>query len=141
MSVECQIDISSARRRLAELNRVPWDVLASIELAQLLGVSLQVLSNWRVRKKGPESLPAGTFRRNRTFYWMFEIERWLRSLEGKELQTWEIVAQWLRNRYHFLKPLETEDRTWRVAEQLRGYGVWPLKHKPRRRVPLVPGCR
>lgn len=100
-----------------------------------------MLANWRIRNKGPEPLPSGLFRGNRTFYRAFEVERWLRSLEGEDLKPWEVVADWLRSRYIFPEPLETEERTWRVAEQLRGHNVLSIKHGPRRRTPLDPNVQ
>ncbi|MEQ8936651.1 MAG: hypothetical protein RIE56_12755 [Amphiplicatus sp.] len=136
MASEFAIDRANAWRRLSELDRPPWDALTSVELAEVVGASIQVLANWRLRKKGPEALPLGLYRGNRTFYLVAEVERWLRHLEGAKMSAWQVVAEWLQNRYYFPVPLETEAQTWCVAEQLRGWKIWPLKHRPRRMVPL-----
>lgn len=135
VSNESIIDSASARLRLAGLNRPPWDVLSSAELADILGISIQVLANWRIRKRGPTPEPRKHFRGNKTYYRVFEIERWLRGLEVTD--AWRVVAEWLMLKYFFPEPLETPERTWTVAEQLRSWKIWPLVHRPRRNVSLV----
>jgi hypothetical protein len=113
------------------MKRIPWDVLSSRELSTLLDVSIQVLANWRIRDTGPAPAPAECFRGNRTYYPVYEIEAWRRGVEP-----WEVVRDWLRERYIFPKPLETEERTWKVARQLQGWNIYPLQHRPRKPIPL-----
>lgn len=135
-----KIDLSTTKANLASLDRAPWDVLTSIELARVLGASIQVLANWRIRGEGPMPAPRGQFRGNKTFYRVFEIDRWLRHLNGEAAEGWRVVADWLHSQYYFPEPLKTEVQTWRVAEQLRRWQVWPLMHKPRRLTPLSVEC-
>lgn len=110
--------------------RVPWDFLSSRELAELLGVNVQVLANWRFRGKGPAPAPAACFRGKSRYYPVCNVIAWRL---GKE--PWEAAAQWLRERFIFPKPLETEERTWRIIEQQQGWGVHQLAHQP-----IVPCC-
>ena len=131
MSSVTEKDITGASASIADMDLTPWDVLSSRELAKLLGVSIQVLANWRIRDRGPVPAPAECFRGNRTYYPVFEIEAWQRGVEP-----WEVLSEWLRKRFIFKLPLETEDRTWRAIEQLQDTGVYPLKHRPRRPIPF-----
>lgn len=131
MSTETRKTTSKASAPAAALDLTPWDVLSSRELASLLGVSIQVLANWRIRDTGPAPAPAECYRGNRTYYPIYEIEAWRHGFEP-----WEVVRDWLRERYIFPNPLETEERTWKVARQLQGWNIYPLQHRPRRPIPL-----
>jgi len=135
VSCESKIETACVLLRLTELKRPPWDVLSSTELADILGLSFQVLANWRIRNKGPRPEPRQNFRGNRTYYRVYEIERWLGGLENSD--GWRVVAKWLMEKYFFPEPLQDEQRTWSVAEQLCGWKIWPVAHKPRRDVSLV----
>lgn len=130
---ECADSIFEASPRLADLKRAPWDVLSSRELAGLLGVSIQVLANWRIRGHGPAPAPAECYRGNRTYYPVYEIEAWL-----EEIEPWRAVQKWLQGRFHFPTPIETEERTWRMATKIRGDRIHRLQHRPRRPLPLPP---
>ncbi|WP_411817379.1 hypothetical protein [Hyphococcus sp. DH-69] len=132
MSHEIKNDNASALLQLAKLKRAPWDVVSSMELADLTGLSIQVLANWRIRKKGPSPVPRAKYRGNKTYYRVFEVERWLRDLPVT--QGWRVVAEWLMQKYYFPDPLRDEGRTWRVVDQLIGWKIWPLAHHPRRTI-------
>lgn len=121
--------VASAPRSVED--RVPWDVVSSRELAELIGVNLQVLANWRSRGKGPAPAPAECFRGKSAYYPVCNVVAWRLDIEP-----WEVAAQWLRERFIFPKPLETEERTWRIIEQQQGWGIYPLAHYPRRRYRL-----
>lgn len=131
MSSVTEEDISGVSASVADLGLTPWDVLSSRELAALLGVSIQVLANWRIRNRGPAPAPAKCFKGNRTYYPVFEVEAWQRGVEP-----WEVLCNWLRKRFIIENPIETEDRTWGAIKQLQDTGVYPLKHRPRRPIPL-----
>ena len=122
---------TNASASAAALELTPWDVLSSRELAALLGVSIQVLANWRIRDTGPAPAPAERFRGNRTYYPVCEVEAWSRCIEP-----WEVVRDWLTVRFIFPKYLETEERTWKVARQLQGWNLYPLQHRPLKPIPL-----
>ena len=132
MSSVTEKDIIGASASIADMDLTPWDVLSSRELAKLLGVSIQVLANWRIRDRGPVPAPAECFRGNRTYYPVFEIEAWQRGVEP-----WEVLCDWLRKRFIFEQPLDTEERTWGAIKQLQDTDVYPLKHRPRRPIPLA----
>lgn len=70
----------------------PWRPISSRRLSQLLGVSLQVLANWRVRGTGPEAEPKGRGKGNKIFYRPDKVIEWL---EDGRRTYWEIDAQWL----------------------------------------------
>lgn len=109
----------------------PWDTLSSRQLAALLRVSIQVLANWRMRDTGPKPAPANCFRGNRTYYPVYEVEAWLCGIEP-----WEVMRDWLRERYIFPEPLTTAERTWKVACRLQRWQIHPLTHKPKRHIPM-----
>lgn len=131
MSCESSISCSEIRSRLQSLKRAPWHVLSGRELSDLTGVSLQVLANWRVRGKGPKPCPAGAYRGHRCYYRVSAIDAWLCELEGVMREEWEITADWLMQQYIFPVPLQCEERTWRVVEQLCRWNIYPETHRPR----------
>lgn len=133
MSRETKGSIANVSTHLAVMKGAPWDVVSSRELSSMLGVSIQVLANWRIRSNGPVPAPADCFRGNRTYYPVYEVEAWRLGVEP-----WNVVRDWLRERYIFPTPLETEERTWRVARQLQGWSIYPLRHRPRAPLPLPP---
>jgi hypothetical protein len=132
MSCEESIDPVEVITRLHELNRAPWHALSASELAALLNVSLQVLANWRVRKKGPLPCPSDAYPGNRTFYRVSAIEAWLRWLHGEVVDEWEITAAWLMEQFIFPVPLQCEERTQRVVQQLSRWNIFPAAHRPKR---------
>lgn len=123
-----------ASATLPVVQRVPWDVVSSRELAEWLGVNMQVLANWRLRGKGPTPAPAGCFRGKSIYYPIFNVEAWKNGVEP-----WEAAANWLRERFIFPKPLETEERTWRIIKQQQGWGIYPLAYSPRYPLPIPSG--
>jgi hypothetical protein len=129
MSCESEIDVNSTRFRLQEMRRAPWHVLSARELAHLLGVSLQVLANWRVRAKGPAPSPSSDYPGNRTFYRVSAIDAWLRGLQGECVDEWQVTAEWLMQQYIFPVPLQCEERTWRVVQQLSRWNIFPPLHR------------
>lgn len=142
MSAESQIDVPSALCRLQNLVRLPWDVLSSVELADLLCVSLQVLANWRVRHKRPHPVAAGHFRGNRTYYRIDEVTAWLHSEEGRSVAPWQVVAQWLQQQFCTLPlPANEEGNVWAMAEQIDRLGAWPRPHRARWALSIRPITR
>ena len=131
MSSETTINNEKASAAIASMKRAPWDVLSSVELADLLGVSLQVLANWRVRGSGPAPAPSKCFRGNRTYYPIFSVISWMKGGEN-----WHAVRDWLHEKYIFPKPLTTEEATWAVVRQHLRLKICPLHHKPRIPLPL-----
>jgi len=109
----------------------PWHCVSSRELAEHLGVSIQTLANWRFRGEGPTAEMSLRFSGRSTYYRVAEIEAWERTKRGEPLLAWQVTAQWLRERYLFPKPLETEEQTQRVVEQLERWNIFPPVHKPR----------
>ena len=98
------------------------------EVAEALGVSIQVLANWRIRGRGPKPLPADLFRGNRTFYAVHEVVN-ARAQEPSE--------GWLQCRAFVSRQgLAKLDASYEeLIGVLRFYDageVWPHRHRPRR---------
>lgn len=72
----------------------PWRPISSRELAQILGVSLQSLANWRVRETGPEPEPPKKGKGNKVYYRPDIVLAWLEE----EKEPWEFSRDWLLNR-------------------------------------------
>lgn len=73
----------------------PWHGVRSRIIARWLGVSLQVLANWRVRDIGPSSIKAPKGSGNRMLYRPDEVAIWL--TDG-QIQAWELAEEWLERR-------------------------------------------
>lgn len=73
----------------------PWHGVRSRIIAKWLGVSLQVLANWRVRDVGPASIKAPKGCGNKMLYRPDEVAAWL---TGGQVQKWELAAEWLARR-------------------------------------------
>ena len=91
-----------------------WHPLPSIRVAALLGVSLQVLANWRVRDGGPPHLGVTRGRGNRVFYRLDELAAWLAD-DGRE--PWEIRWEWMQRRGFEMEPVTKESICW-FSDQL-----------------------
>ncbi|SFE00276.1 helix-turn-helix domain-containing protein [Salipiger profundus] len=70
-----------------------WRPLTSRDLSKLLGVSVQVLANWRVRDLGPPHHPARRGQGHKRFYRMDQVLAWL-----TERPSWEFGRAWLLRR-------------------------------------------
>jgi phage terminase Nu1 subunit (DNA packaging protein) len=73
----------------------PWRKMASRDLARQLGVSLQVLANWRVRGCGPRPEPHRRGEGNRTYYKRSAVIQWLSANAGQPRPEWEHERDWL----------------------------------------------
>lgn len=73
----------------------PWHPVTSRTLSRQLGVSLQVLANWRVRDVGPRHERAPRGAGNKMVYRPDVVAAWL--TEGRS-KPWEFSAKWLRMR-------------------------------------------
>lgn len=135
MTESTQINPDSIAK-LGDLKRPPWDTVSTAELADILGVSIQVLSNWRIRKAGPNFLPVGTFRGNRVHYRICDIEAWLRS-KAEPTKAWQVAAEWLGRHFILKQPLKSEAETRTMAADIRDLGVWKLAHYPRKDFPAA----
>ena len=67
-----------------------WRPLPTREIARRLGVSIQVLANWRVRDLGPRAHSRRKGEGNKTYYRMDEVLEWL---SGRE--SWQYDRDWL----------------------------------------------
>ncbi len=86
---------ADALRALANSATPPWNMISSREVSQLLGVSLQVLANWRVRDAGPAPAPRRRGRGNRIFYRRSAVMEWLSGVAGQPRPEWMHVRDWL----------------------------------------------
>lgn len=73
----------------------PWRPIPSQALKQFLGVSLQALANWRVRRTGPEPEPFIPGRGNKVHYCPNRVMAWL---SGTSRPYWQYSADWLAAR-------------------------------------------
>jgi hypothetical protein len=75
--------------------RPTWSVVTSRELAQVLGVSLQTINNWKMRFILPEPEPhSGELIGNRNYYKISKIRSWLENRPEDEIH-WEWVHRWI----------------------------------------------
>jgi hypothetical protein len=110
----------------------PWHYLPSREVATLLGVSQQVLANWRFRKKGPPPVKSAIFKGRSTYYQVGEVLAWRATRRGEAVAPWQMTAGWLQRRFLFPVPLQCPHRTQRVVDQLERWGIYPARFKPKR---------
>ena len=115
----------------------PWHYVSSCELAGYLSVSPRTLATWRFRRCGPNPERARKFKRRSAYYKVAEVLAWQRSRGGESILPWQVIAEWLQSRYIFPHPLQTEEQTQRVVEQLERWNIFPQKHKPRRRIAVA----
>ncbi|PHS25516.1 MAG: hypothetical protein COA85_06905 [Robiginitomaculum sp.] len=97
LKLKNSLDSQSFLTRLGEWgikNPFPWLVVSSLELADMLGVHLQTIANWQIRKQGPQSEPKGHWRGNRRYFSIASIMAWL---EDKE--PWEIYQEWIGRKF------------------------------------------
>lgn len=121
-------------RNFILLTHAPWHYISSRELAKHLGVTSQTLANWRFRGLGPKTEQELKFKGRSAYYRVAEIIAWERTQRGEAISAWEVTAQWLSERNTFPKPLETEERTLRVVDQLERWDIYPPLHRPRHRL-------
>src|SRR5262245_52095803 len=82
--------------RAIELPHRPyWHVLSSRELAEVLGVTLQTLANWRVRGIGPPTEPSSHFRGHREHYRIDQVLAWLSERNGEPQPAWRFSAAFM----------------------------------------------
>ncbi|MFY0311600.1 helix-turn-helix domain-containing protein [Leisingera sp. D0M16] len=86
-----------------------WRPLTSRELSKALGISVQVLANWRVRDQGPPSRPAPRGKGNRRLYRMDEVLAWLTGRPA-----WVFARSWLATRGLAPGDCGEEDVDWVV---------------------------
>ncbi len=98
----------------------PWQGVRSRIIARWLGVSLQVLANWRVRDVGPTSVKAPKGVGNKMLYRPDVVAAWL---SGAEAEPWEFAADWLARRG--MQPTSrSEAETRKLVAQLEELGVF-----------------
>jgi hypothetical protein len=113
------------------MTRPPWHAMSVREVAEALGVSIQVLANWRIRGRGPEPLPAELFRGNRTFYAVHEVAN---ALTQEPSEGW-LQCRAFVSRQGLIRPDASYDNLIEVLKLYDTGDLWPHRHRPRR--PLV----
>lgn len=101
-----------AIRQLLARPEPPWKSIPSREVAPILGVSLQVLANWRVRGNGPAAEPQQPGLGNRTYYRPDEILSWLHD---REREPWQFSRDWLIDRGLAIEPATKASTEWLAA--------------------------
>lgn len=72
----------------------PWSYISSAELAKVLGVHLQTISNWRIRGILPEPDSHPRLRGNKRYYRISKVMNWLTG-ESEESITWRWISKHL----------------------------------------------
>jgi len=67
-----------------------WRPVTTREIGRLLGISIQVLANWRVRDQGPPFTHAGRALGRKCLYRMDQVLEWLTGTAA-----WEFDRSWL----------------------------------------------
>ena len=114
-------------RHLENSNLPPWRPVPSRTLAKLLGVSLQVLANWRVRETGPKYLPRQKGKGNRLFYRLDDVMAWLSRELGSSKEPWEFDRDWLDVREMRVHSPSKEAIEWFIGEIDRGHAFRGLQ--------------
>jgi hypothetical protein len=94
----------------------PWRLIPSRDVAKLLGVSLQVLANWRVRGSGPPYDATVRGRGNKIFYRVADVLAWAAQQRGEQVEGWEICRDWIEARGVKLEDPTPEAVYWMARE-------------------------
>lgn len=81
--------------KVASLDLPPWRPIASRAMAEILGVSLQVLANWRIRSGGPPHEGLSRGRGNRVFYRPDKVLAWLATAANTPAPAWRFNYDYL----------------------------------------------
>jgi hypothetical protein len=113
----------------------PWHAMSVREVAEALGVSIQVLANWRIRGRGPRPLPAEVFRGNRTFYPAHEVAN---ALSKEPSEGWLQCRAFLLQ-HGLVRPDAGYDNLIDVLKLYDAGELWPHRHRPKKcLVELIP---
>ena len=120
---------------MTPIDRPPWQAMSVGEVADVLGVSIQVLANWRIRGRGPTPFPSTLFKGNRTHYPVYEAANaaaeWPKEpwLQCRDFLAFNHLLSAGANYDHMIQTLRIFDEG----------GLWPHKHRPRASlVDLIP---
>lgn len=83
--------------------RVPLGIgnLTAAEVAQLTGISVHSLSDWRQSGQGPKTIKAGS----RTLYRREDVEQWLADVDGRTEPSPVGAADWFKKAVEAAKGL------------------------------------
>ncbi|PHR55050.1 MAG: hypothetical protein COA47_14495 [Robiginitomaculum sp.] len=98
IKIKNSLDSQTFLSRLAEQGvkeTFPWLVISSLELADVLGVHLQTIANWQIRKQGPIAEPKDHWRGNRRYFSIANITAWLDQVEA-----WKVYQEWIGTRFY-----------------------------------------
>lgn len=109
-------DAEKVIRKVADTGVPPWRPISSRSAAKLLGVSIQVLANWRLREAGPPHQGPIKGKGNRTFYRPDEVVSWLSTLVGRPLEPWEFDRDWMAERGIAANQSSKAAIEWLIAE-------------------------
>jgi hypothetical protein len=117
------------------VDRPPWQAMSVGEVADMHGVSIQVLANWRIRGRGPTPFPSTFFKGNRTHYPVYEVSN---AATTRPKEPWLQCREFLAS--NCLLPGEASFD--QMIQTLRVYdegNLWPHMHRPRASlVDLIP---
>lgn len=95
--------------------RAPWSVITSRELAEVLGVHLQTISNWAVRGILPPPVKHPRLRGNRNYYRISTIRAWLNGTD-EDTESWAWINQYLPSGFESLE--QARDVCWKAWKVL-----------------------
>jgi len=88
----------------------PWQVFSSLQVADALGLSLNTMSNMKLRRTGPPPEPFEDYRGNRIMYRYDRLCEWLTGLPA-----WKFHQQWLAQTHSSL-PRETKEQCYDTSK-------------------------
>lgn len=91
--------------------RPTWSVVSSAELAQILGVHLQTINNWKVRNILPAPVKDIRLKGNKNYFRISEIRAWLENRPEVDIH-WE----WIKS--HIPYDIETPDQAEFVVRKV-----------------------
>lgn len=95
----------------------PWSYISSAELAKILGVHLQTISNWRLRGILPEPDSHPRLRGNKRYYRISKVMSWLSGRDEEE-----ITMEWIK-KYMPTGTSNIASAQWYVQKGHKSLGV------------------
>lgn len=96
--------------------RPTWSMVSSVELAQILGVHLQTINNWKLRGILPTPEPQKRGAGNRNWYRISKIRSWLENRPEADIH-WSWIAQHIGQKFSSVKEADQVIRScYRIFE-------------------------
>ena len=89
--------------------RPPWSVVSSRELAGILGVHLQTISNWTIRGILPLPVKHPRLKANKNYFRISTLREWLEGRAEEGIQ-WEWLQKWMPEQIPYIHHLPHAER-------------------------------